>query len=320
MVIVALMLVGCQQARRSQGEQVKLRLKWLYNASFAGEIWGKESGLFRQRGLEVRLLEGGPEQDAIKDLELGRVQFGIASADQVIRAVAKGAKIRVVAQVFQRNPLRWIYRADRLGEVTPAKLPGLTVGVTFGGNDEAIFQALLRRWSIKPSEVAIYGVHYDFTPFWKGRVDLWPVYYNTQGVVLAQKMKRNGHTPGFLDPDRWGIRFVANSLVTSERMVEENPGLVRRFTEAFLEAWRQAVDPARRRQVARAVHRYNPSVPVELIEEQLAATEELVRPPEGGRLGAIDRPAWLHTAELMRQAGLIQVPIDLGPILGPALP
>ena len=83
-VVFFLCLIGCTSNETPQIETknntiksgdsrpVVCRLKWLYNTSVAGEIWAQESGIFKAHGLTVKLREGGPEQDAIKDLELGR--------------------------------------------------------------------------------------------------------------------------------------------------------------------------------------------------------------------------------------------------------
>ena len=92
------------------GEKAAYRLKWLINASTAGDVFAASRGLFAARGLDVDVKAGGPERDAIRELELGYAQFGVASADQVIRALSKGASVMVLAQLFQVNPLQWIYR------------------------------------------------------------------------------------------------------------------------------------------------------------------------------------------------------------------
>ncbi len=67
---------------------------------------------------------GDPERDAIRELELGNATFGVASADQVIRARAKGAPVVVIAQLFQINPLQWIYRGVKPVHVEKALFPG----------------------------------------------------------------------------------------------------------------------------------------------------------------------------------------------------
>ena len=71
-------------------EEVAYRLKWLFNISVVGDLWADAHGNFARNGLKVTVKPGGPEKDAIKELEIGHAQFGVASADQVIRAVSKG--------------------------------------------------------------------------------------------------------------------------------------------------------------------------------------------------------------------------------------
>ena len=115
----------------------------------AGDLYALEEGFFAAEGLAVEVKAGGPERDAIKELELGYAKFGVASADQVIRACAKGAKVVVLAQLFQINPLQWIYRPDAVKLESLADLKGQTIGVTFGGNDETIMKTLLALGQIK---------------------------------------------------------------------------------------------------------------------------------------------------------------------------
>ncbi|MGC9022843.1 MAG: ABC transporter substrate-binding protein, partial [Dissulfurimicrobium sp.] len=164
-IILVLGLSGCSSEnggrRQKTGnravEQIVCRLKWLPNVSAAGEIWAKQSGIFKKEGMNVELKEGGLEHDAIRDLELGRADFGVASADQVLRASEKGAHIVVIAQIFQKNPLKWIYNSSRIHIKTPKDLQGLKIGITYGGNDEAIFKALIARYDISKDDIQTYA-------------------------------------------------------------------------------------------------------------------------------------------------------------------
>jgi NitT/TauT family transport system substrate-binding protein len=136
---------SCGYKEKTALDNINYRLKWLFNISSAGDIWADVHGHFQKQGLTVTVKPGGPERDAIKELELGQAHFGVASADQVIRAVSKGAPIVVLAQLFQTNPLQWIYRPDKIKIESPTDLKGKIIGVTFGGNDETIMKALLAR-------------------------------------------------------------------------------------------------------------------------------------------------------------------------------
>jgi NitT/TauT family transport system substrate-binding protein len=94
---------GCGK-RHEEMTKVSYRLKWLFNASVAGDIYADVNGFFKKEGLAVEVKEGGPERDAIKELEMGHAQFGVASADQVIRAVSKGSPVVVLAQLSRPIP------------------------------------------------------------------------------------------------------------------------------------------------------------------------------------------------------------------------
>ena len=41
-----------------------------------------------------------------------------------------------------------------------------------------------------------------------------------------------------------GIRFVANSVVTTRKMLEERPETVKNFTRALLHGWQEVLKPA----------------------------------------------------------------------------
>lgn len=315
-----MLLTGCSSGEketgtsRPQGQPVVLRLKWLVNVSAAGEIWALKTGIFEASGLKVEIKEGGLEHNAIKDIELGRAQFGVASADQVIRAVERGADIVVLAQIFQKNPLKWIYDGSKLHIQRPEDLKGLSVGITYGGNDEAIFRALAAAYGISKEDVRFYAVRQDYTPFWNGDAQLWPVYSNVEGIVLAKKMKEHGRMPIFFDAEDFGIHLVANSLVTSRKIYESRPELVQAFTQAVLKGWEQALDAKNGQLVADAVHEFDGSVGVKLIQEQLAATRALVL-SDIVPIGTIDKAAWRDSEELLFRQGLIARHVELSGVL-----
>jgi NitT/TauT family transport system substrate-binding protein len=301
-----------------QAEQTELnyRLKWLFNASVAGDIYADAGGYFTANGLKVNVLEGSPEKNAINELELGRSDFGVASADQVIRALEKGAHLVVLAQLFQVNPMQWIYRADQPEIKTLADLKGRKIGITFGGNDEAIMRTLLAKGGITEKEVKLSGVRFDFTPFLRKKVEVWPVYRNTQGVILKDKLARESEQVRFFNPAEFGVNFVANSVITSEKMVKEQPQLVEKFLAALLQGWEAAMNPANADKVLAAVSKLDKSTNKDIMQKQLAATRELVQPAASVRIGALDAEAWKQTEEIMLRQGQIKQSVGIEQHLG----
>ena len=310
-LILILVLTGCARDDEKPLEDVSYRLKWLFNMSVVGDLYAYDSGLFAKNGLNVTVKPGGPEKDAIKELELGHAQFGVASADQVIRAVSKGAPIVVIAQLFQINPLHWIYRPDKTPLKTPQDLKGKTIGITHGGNDETIMRALLTKYDIKESEVNLFSVRYDYTPFYQGKVDLWPLYRNAQAPIIGEKLRAAGETFDLMSPSRLGIQFVANSVVTTQKMLEDRPETVKRFMKALLQAWREALDPANKDKAIETVLTYNKETPEEIVSKQLPATRILMLPSPDLEFGKIDVAAWKQTEEIMLAQKLIADPVNI---------
>ena len=313
-----LSFTACSE-KGQQLEEVNYRLKWLFNISVVGDLWAVAQGNFERNGLKVTVKPGGPEKDAIKELEIGHAQFGVASADQVIRAVSKGSPIVVLAQLFQINPLHWIYRPDRTVLRTPQDLKGKTIGITYGGNDETIMRALLAKFNIKEEEVNLFSVRYDYTPFYSGEVDLWPLYRNAQAPIIGDKLRKAGEPFDLMSPSRLGIQFVANSVVTTKKMLEERPETVKRFMQALMQAWTEALDPENKEKAIEIVLKYNRETPEEIVRQQLPATRILMLPTAQFKFGRIDVAAWKQTEQIMLTQKLIDHPVHIESRLKPAV-
>lgn len=292
-------------------DKIIYRLKWLYNVSVIGALYADATHIFDQAGLSVDIKAGGPERDAIRELELGYADFGEASADQVIRARAKGSPVVVIAQLFQVNPLQWIYRPDEIKIRDLSDLKGKVIGVTFGGNDETIMRTLLSEARIKDSEVTLFSVRYDYTPFYRRQAQLWPVYKNAQGPIISEKLEQSGEKTAYLNPTDFSVKFVANSVVSSSGTVTEKSELVKRFLKALLEGWSQALAPENKEKAIKVLQQFDPDTPRPILEKQLEITRDMIRPAPDFAIGAIDEKAWEQTEKIMLEQKQISDPVDI---------
>ncbi len=308
-VSFAIPLLMASQA--AADKQLTYRLKWLINMSTVGDMVALEQGFFSRAGLTVNIKPGGPERDAIRELELGYADFGVASADQVIQALAKGAPIVVIAQLFQTNPLQWIYFKDKVQLNSLQDLKGKTIGVTFGKNDEFIMRTMLAKVHLTDEQVRLYSVRLDFSPFFQRRVDCWPVYINTQGIDIGKRLAAAGEKFDFINPAEYGVRFVANSVVTSKRLVDQNPAMVDQFLKALLQGWKTAIDPAAAQTAISIVGKYDRNTNKDSLSEQLSKTRSLIQPPGGKPIGYIDGSGWEQTEQIMLTNGQIERPVNV---------
>jgi NitT/TauT family transport system substrate-binding protein len=317
-VAVCLIMVAAFPPAIAQGaEKINYRLKWIFNTSVVVDLYADVRREFAAAGLDVTVKPGGPERDAIKELELGQAQFGVASADQVIRAMAKGSPVVVIAQLFQINPLQWIYRQADPPIARLEDLRGRTIGITYGGNDETIMRTMLAMAGLTEQDVQLFSVRYDYTPFYQKKVDIWPVYRNTQGIFIGQKMTDGGEPVQFFIPSDHGIRFVANSVVTSRQMALERPETVRQFIQALLKGWEAALDPAKSDIVVQMLQEFDKDTPRKQLAEQLEITRRLVKPESGMAIGTIDKEAWIQTEKIMYDQKQIVKPVHVETALMP---
>ena len=310
-VISILLVLTVLTPAAMAADQVSYRLKWLFNMSVAGDLYADEHRFFQNQGLDVTIKEGGPERDAIRELELGRAQFGVASADQVIRALSKGADVVVIAQLFQINPLQWMYRPDYMIIKDLRDLKGKTLGVTFGGNDEHILRTLLAKADLTDSDVTLFSVRYDYTPFFQKKVNFWPVYRNSQAVFLGGKLRAAGERYAFFNPVDYGVQFVANSVVTSRQLLDKRPETVRRFTIALLRGWQASMDSANSAKTIQTVQQFDKDSTAATLQEQLKITRSLVHPQPAMVLGTIDVSAWKQTEQILLQQKQIPSPVGV---------
>ena len=180
-------------------------------------------------------------------------------------------------------------------------------------------RALLAKYNIAENEVKLFSVRYDFTPFYKGEVDLWPLYRNAQAPIIGDKLRKAGEKFDLMSPGRLGIQFVANSVVTTTKMLEERPETVKRFMQALIQGWTEALDPENKEQAIKTVMKYNQETPEDIVRQQLPATRILMLPNAGFQFGKIDVAAWKQTEAIMLDQKQIDDPVNIETRLKPVV-
>ncbi len=142
-------------------------------------------------------------------------------------------------------------------------------------------------------------------------VNFWPVYRNTQAVFLGEKLRGSGDVFAFFNPVDYGVRFVANSLVTCGQMIKTDPQFVRRFTTALLRGWQAAMNPDNANQAVETLRRYDKDSSLETLQQELVITRSLVQPDAAIPIGFIDTAAWKQTEQIMVTQGLVSTPVQV---------
>src|SRR5215813_6820773 len=87
------------------GTPVTFVTDWKAQAEHGGFYQALAEGLYARRGLDVKIVQGGPSVNVPQLLAGGAADFGIGSNDFIALNIVKaGAPIKAVAAIFQKDP------------------------------------------------------------------------------------------------------------------------------------------------------------------------------------------------------------------------
>jgi ABC-type nitrate/sulfonate/bicarbonate transport system substrate-binding protein len=238
-----------------------LQLSWIKNAEFAGEFMADTNGYYQDAGFSEVTMDPGP--GAIETLvATGDADFGLSNAVSTAQVIAEeDAPLKVVGTKFQKNPFTILSLADGGNIATPQDLVGKKIGVQAGGN-ETLFDALLKVNGIDPDDVEKVPVEYDPAPLIDGEVDGFLAYVTNESLTVQAQGIEVTNLP-FADN---GLPFVAESVITTDQMIAEEPEKVKAFLEAEIRGWQAALaDPDEAARLA--VEKYGADLGLEMAKE-----------------------------------------------------
>ncbi len=121
-------------ASGAQAEDVKLQLKWVTQAQFAGYFVAKDKGFYEEEGLNVTILPGGPDVAPTQVIAGGGADVVVDWMPSALAAREKGVPMVNIAQPFKSSGMMLTCLKES-GVATPADFADKTLGVWFGGNE-----------------------------------------------------------------------------------------------------------------------------------------------------------------------------------------
>lgn len=300
-VPIASVAAQTTQTPASSARIVRIQLKWTHQFQFAGFYAALEQGYFREAGLDVRLLPGGPHIDPAQVVVGGGAEFGIGNSSLLINH-AWGAPVVAVAAILQHSPF------------VLAAIPSLDEPKALAGRrlmleaHSAELQAYLHLAGVDMTQVRLMPHSGDIRDLGH-KVDAASAYSSDETYTLLTD--KIGHQ--IFNPRSIGMDFYGDTLFTSARLAAENPDLVRAVREAVIKGWYHALEHPN--QAMRLINdKYAPDIdPLKLRYE----AEEIRRLMDADvvGIGYMNVKRWDGIAAAFQRAGLIATPVDLAAFL-----
>ncbi len=296
-----------------EADPVQLQLQWTPQAQFAGYFAAVEQGYYADEGLDVEILDGGPDviPQAVGCAADGPA-FTISWVPKVLEAREQDCDLVDIAQVFQRSGTLSVAWADS-GITSPADYGGKRVGVWDFGNEFEVTAGARAEGLEEGTDYTKVIQAFDMSALLNDEVDVAEaMIYNEYAQVLETTNPDTGelYQPEDLtviDYNEVGTAMLQDAIFARASWLAEegNEDVATRFLRASFRGWIYC--------------RENPDDCVEYTTNAGSALgaghqawmmneiNPLIWPSPGG-IGVMDADLWQQTVDISVESGIISEP------------
>jgi NitT/TauT family transport system substrate-binding protein len=294
---------GCGRQRASSGlTPVVLQTDWYPQPEHGGFYDAQIRGYYKEEGLDVTILPGGPYVNSDQQVSLGAAQFAMRSSDHVLEAIGNGVPLVALAATMQHDPQALMVHQD-----SPVRsfqdLNGHAVAIKFG--ESTWFEYLVKRYHLNnvreiPATYSVANFLQDPGYIQQIFVTSEPFFARQAGVpVRTLLISETGYNP-------------YRVFVTSRSFLQLHPEIVAKFVRASLRGWRDyLIHPD---DINAAISKLNPAMSMpqmkfsyEGLRDQHFITGDA---PNGADLGRFDPKRWTNMYQQLLDLKVIQKPFD----------
>ncbi|HIP71978.1 MAG TPA: hypothetical protein EYH05_11365, partial [Anaerolineae bacterium] len=189
------------------------------NLPFVGAYVAKEKGYFADEGLDVTI-EHSAGGEHLQLLAAGEVQVTTQDAAVLLKRRADpGLPLVSLALIGQKGQQAFVAMADS-GIDTPKDWEGHTIG--FKGTPPPDLFAIMEAAGVDQDKVELVNVGFDPRVFTEGKVDVYPAFKSNEPDTI----RGWGYELNMWDAADFGVPTLGLTYVTTEEMIEKNPGLL----------------------------------------------------------------------------------------------
>ncbi|MEO8301663.1 MAG: ABC transporter substrate-binding protein [Rhizomicrobium sp.] len=224
----------------SAATAIRFVTDWKAQAEHGGFYQAQAEGLYAKRGLEVKIIQGGPDVNVPQLLAGGAADFGMGSNSFIsLNMVKTGVPVRAVMAIFQKDPQVLIShpRRDINGLADMRGKPVLISAATMS----AFWPWLRAKFGFSDKQIRKYT--YNLAPFIVDPNAIQEGYLTSEPYTIQQQAH---FTPKIFLLSDYGYPGYANMVLVPQKWIDTNRKAVQAFVDASRDGWlRYLNDPAR---------------------------------------------------------------------------
>ena len=213
---------------------VTLQLRWEPQFQFAGYYMAQAQGFYKEEGLDVKIVPGGPGVNMKEEVLSHRADFAIGNSGLAL-SFMQGVPLVLLADIFQRSAGVLITRPGYGKSIEILSQRNIALRAL---QDNPELYAIFNKQGILPGDLnKVLSINYPLEDFISGKADAIHAYLSNEPFYLN---KRNVPFE-VIDPINYGIDFYGDALFSRLDYVQKNSETVKRFTRASIKGWAYAL-------------------------------------------------------------------------------
>ncbi len=209
---------------------------WMPQAQFAGYYMAVEKGIYKEYGLHVEILTGGPNFPIKNMIDKEEVDFVSDFLSGGIKNYCRFGNIVNIGQLSHRSALMFIARKSS-GIETPEDFNGKKIGI-WRSDFQELPMAFLEKFNIKAEIIPITST---INLFLRGGIDIMCVmWYNEYHQVVNTGIDFDELNTFFFTD--YGLDYPEDGIYCKRKFFNSNPELCEKFVKATMEGWKYAFE------------------------------------------------------------------------------
>ena len=300
--LAALLLPGAALA----DERIVFATDWKAQPEHGGFYEAVAEGLYKQRGLDVVIHEGGPGIDNQQLIAAGAVDMAMGSNSFFsLNLVQAGAPVRAVMAAFQKDPQALMtHPRDDIGSLADMKGKPILLA---SASINTFWVWLKAKYGFDDSQIRKYT--FNMAPWLIDKAAIQQCYPSSEPFLVGKE----GVTPKVFLLADYGYPSYSAMVLVPQATIDRKPDIVRAFVAASIQGWHDYLHGDNRAANA-LIKRDNPDETDDVIAYGIATMKRYELAEGGdakaGGIGAMTDARWKQFFDTMVAANVYPASLD----------
>lgn len=250
-------------------------------------------GFFKQEGLDVSIIPSGGGAQVLQNVASGTANLGFMGVPEVTLARSTGTKLKMVAVIYQKQPIA-VFSLQGGANVTTAKqLENLTLGSGSGSFTPKILQGFMAGKGLDPKTLHVADIAPPARPAALITKKVPAIETFIMGKPGLERAAEGVHEKlqTFIPADN-GLQLYSNGIGVTDAYLSQHPQVVRGFVRAALKGWKFTLEHPDK--AAKDELKFVQSLKPDVVAAELKIVRDLVVTPDTQQHGL----GWFDPAQI----------------------